>query len=202
MTFVEKHRFAGGRTEKAMLKKAWEGELFGVGMFETLAEMYPDHAEEFTACATLEWFNVHYCEPFGHAAGVHVTLEQAEKLGREGAAAARRIRSFEAMAKLTIVETKEADEIYKQLSKGAGSPELKVLGEDLLAHENALRDWMKSELDGKSDGAEKVFAYLERHGISREEAVTPRERREDVGGDTQKLVLAFFPTEDGADEAA
>jgi len=61
---------------------------------------------------------------------------------------------------------------------------------------------MQSELDGKSDGAEKVFAYLERHGITREEAVTPRKRREDVGGDTQKLVLAFFPTEDGADEAA
>ena len=61
---------------------------------------------------------------------------------------------------------------------------------------------MQSELDGKSDGAEKIFAYLERHGITREEAVTPRERREDVGGDTQKLVLAFFPTEDGADEAA
>ena len=89
MTFVEKHRFAGSHTEKTLLKIAWEGELFGVGMFETLAEMYPEHAAEFTACATLEWFNIHYCEPFGHAAGMHITLEQAEKLGREGAAFAR-----------------------------------------------------------------------------------------------------------------
>ena len=37
MTFVDKHRFEGGRTEEAMLKIVWDGELFGVGMFETLA---------------------------------------------------------------------------------------------------------------------------------------------------------------------
>jgi uncharacterized membrane protein len=202
MTFVEKHRFGGGRTEQAILKMAWEGELFGVGLLEELAEKYPDHAKEFTACATMEWFNIHYCEPFGHDAGMHVTLEQAEKLGREGAAMARHLRSFEAVAKVTIEETGEADELYKQLIKGARTAELKALGEDLLEHENAMRDWSRSELDGKSDGAEKVFAYLERHGISREEAVTPRKLREDVGGDKQQLVLAFFASEDGAEQAA
>jgi uncharacterized membrane protein len=69
-------------------------------------------------------------------------------------------------------------------------------------HENALRDWLKSELDGKSDGAEKVFAYLERYGITRKDAVVPREDREDFGGDKQLLVLAFFDTEDAADRAA
>lgn len=202
MTFVEKHRFAGGRTEQVLLKMAWEGEIFGVGMFEALAEIYPEHAEQFTACATMEWFNVHYCEPFGHDAGIHVSLEDAEKLGREGAAMARHAHSFKVMAKLTIVETKEADELYKQLAKGAGTPELKALGEDLYAHENSLRDWMQSELDGKSDGGEKIFAYLERHGITREQAVTPRKDREDAGGETQQLMLAFFASEDAADEAA
>jgi uncharacterized membrane protein len=115
---------------------------------------------------------------------------------------ARHLRSFEAVAKVTIEETGEADELYKQLIKGARTAELKALGEDLLEHENAMRDWSRSELDGKSDGAEKVFAYLERHGISREEAVTPRKLREDVGGDRQQLVLAFFASEDGADRAA
>jgi uncharacterized membrane protein len=162
----------------------------------------PEHAEEFTACATMEWFNVHYCEAFGHDAGMHVTLEDAEKLGREGAAFAGHVNSFEAMGELTIEETKEVDPLFKQLSKGADTPELKALGEDLYAHENAMRDWLKSELDGTPDGAEKVFAYLERHGITREDAVTPRKRREDVGGDSQQLVLAFFASEDAADEAA
>lgn len=66
----------------------------------------------------------------------------------------------------------------------------------------AADDWLQSELDGKSDGPEKVFAYLERHGMSREEAVTPRKTREDMGGDTQEPVLAFFDTEDAADAAA
>ena len=69
-------------------------------------------------------------------------------------------------------------------------------------HENALRDWLKSELDGKSAGAEKVFAYLDRYGITRKDAVIPREDREDFGGDKQLLVLAFFDTEDAADRAA
>jgi uncharacterized membrane protein len=201
MTFVEKHRLSGHRGEQALLKMSWEGELFGVGMFEAMAERYPEYADVCTACATMEWFNIHYIEPFGHEAGVHVSLEDAEKLGREGAAFVRHA-SFKHVAKLTIDETPEADKMYKSLGKHANSPELKALADDFYVHENALRDWLKSELAGKSDGGEKVFAYLERHGMSRELAVTPRKNREDLGGDTQELVLAFFDTEDAADHAA
>jgi uncharacterized membrane protein len=171
-------------------------------MFEEMAEMQPEHADEATACATMEWFNIHRLEDFGHAAGVHVSLEQAEKLGREGAELVHK-HSFEHVAKLTIDETPEADRMYEHLSKGAAAtPELKAFAGHLVDHENALRDWIKSELDGKSDGAEKVFAYLERNGITREVAVTPRKVREDFGGDKQQLVLAFFDTEDAADQAA
>ena len=65
-----------------------------------------------------------------------------------------------------------------------------------------MPDWLKSELDVKSDGAEKIFAYLERNGITKEEAVIPRKDREDSGGNKQQLVLAFFDTEDAADQAA
>jgi hypothetical protein len=179
----------------------WEGEIFGVGMLETMAEMYPEHADEATACATMEWFNIGRCEEFGHDAGVDVSLKDAEKLGQEGARLTRK-HSFETLAKLTIAETPAADKMYLELAKGAGTPELKAFAEDLYDHENALRDWLKSELDGKSDGAEKVFAYLERQGISREEAVVPRKDREGYGGDSQQLVLAFFGSEDAADEAA
>jgi uncharacterized membrane protein len=92
--------------------------------------------------------------------------------------------------------------MYSEMGKHTQNPELKAFADDLMLHEPALRDWLKSEQDGNSDGAEKVFAYLERHGISREEAVTPRKDREGYGGDTQRLVLAFFPNEDLADEAA
>ena len=35
MTFVENHRFKGSHTEKEILKVAWEGELFGVGLFDS-----------------------------------------------------------------------------------------------------------------------------------------------------------------------
>jgi len=149
----------------------------------------------------MEWFNVHRCEEFGHEIGVYVTLEMAEKLGREGEKFARG-HDFEHVAKTAIRETPAADALYAHLAKGARTPELKALGEDLYAHEAALRDWLQSELDGKSDDGEKVFAYLERHGITREEAVTPRKRREDLGGDTQHLVLAFFASENAADQAA
>ena len=58
--------------------------------------------------------------------------------------------------------------MYAELGKHTQNPELKAFADDLDVHEPAMRDWLKSELDGKSDGAEKVFAYLERHGISRE----------------------------------
>jgi hypothetical protein len=201
VTFVEKHRFGDGRGEKAWLKMSWEGEIFGVGMMEAMAEMYPEHADEATASATMEWFNIHVLEDFGHQAGVHVSLEDAEKLGREGAQLARR-HSFKTVAKLTAEETPAADKMYKELAKGARTPELKAFAEGLVDHENALRDWLKSEVDGKPDGAEKVFAYLERNGITRQEAVTPRKDRESHGGDTQQLVLAFFASEDAADQAA
>jgi uncharacterized membrane protein len=92
--------------------------------------------------------------------------------------------------------------MYAHLGKGDTTPEMKALADDLVAHENALRDWIKSLLDGNPNGAESVFAYLEAHGITREEAATPRKDREDHGGDTQHLVLAFFADEDAADEAA
>jgi hypothetical protein len=65
MTFLDKQRFVG-RTEHEMLKASWEGEIFGVGMMEALAKRYPEHADHATACATMEWFNVHRCEEFGH----------------------------------------------------------------------------------------------------------------------------------------
>ena len=201
MTFVEKHRFGGGRGERAWLTTSWEGEIFGVGMFEAMADTQPEHADEATACATMEWFNIHRLEEFGHAAGVHVSLEKAEKLGCEGAKLVR-THSFEEVAKLTIEETPAADKMYEHLGKDAATPELRAFADDLVAHENALRDWIKSEVDGKSDGAEKVFAYLERHGITRQQAVTPRKVREESGGDKQQLVLAFFDTEDAADQAA
>jgi uncharacterized membrane protein len=170
-------------------------------MFEAMAEIQPERADEAMACATMEWFNIHRLEDFGHAAGVHVSLEQDEKLGREGAKLVRK-HSFEKVAKLTIAETPEADRMYEHLSKGADTPELKAFAAHLVDLENALRDWIKSELDGKSDGAEKVFAYLERNGITREVAVIPRKVREESGGDKQELVLAFFDTEDAADQAA
>ena len=38
VTFVEKHRFGGERTEQALLRMSWEGEIFGVGMLEELAK--------------------------------------------------------------------------------------------------------------------------------------------------------------------
>ncbi|MDM0048842.1 DUF1269 domain-containing protein [Variovorax sp. J22R115] len=202
MSFVEKHEFAGGRTEQAMLKVAWDFEIFGVGMFEALAEMHPQHAKVLTAIATMEWFNVHYCEEFAHDAGLGLSVEQVEKLGREGAEFSRLLGSFENAARVMMVETAEAVLLYKLISKGARTPELKALGEDLQAHEPAIRDWFKSELDGKSNGGEQIFAYLERHGITREEAVIPRKRREDMGGDKQQLVLAFFANEAAADQAA
>jgi hypothetical protein len=157
MTFVEKHRFAGGRTEDALLKTSWEGEIFGVGMMEQLAKRYPEHAGHATACATMEWFNVHRCEEFGDETGVYVTLEQAEKLGREGAELVRK-HSFTTVAKMTAAETPAADKMYEELAKVAKNPELRAFAGHLDDQENALRDWLKSELDGKSDGAEKVFA--------------------------------------------
>jgi hypothetical protein len=201
MTFVEKDRLIGGRTEQAMLKIAWEGEIYGVGMFEEMAEKYPEYAEIATAVATMEWLNVHLAEDFGHAVGLTVSLKQAEKLGREGAEMVR-THSFEHVAKAAIKETPAADKLYEELGRHARTPELKAFANDLMVHEPALRDWVKSEQDGNSDGAEKVFAYLERHGISREQAVIPRKVREGYGGDAQHLVLAFFPNEDLADEAA
>src|SRR5262245_22552238 len=85
MTFVEKHRFAGGRSEAALLKIAWDGEIFGVGFCEGLSEKFPEHAEIFTACATMEWLNAHLSEDVAHDGGMHVSLEWAEKLANEGA---------------------------------------------------------------------------------------------------------------------
>lgn len=201
MTFMERNRLVGGRTEQAWLKISWEGEIFGTAMMEAIAEMYPELADKATAAATMEWLNVHLAENFGHAVGVSVSLKRAEKLARQGTQMAHK-RSLEDLAKEVMRETPYADKLYMEMGKHTQNPELKAFADDLMVHEPALRDWLKSEMEGNSDGAEKIFAYLERHGISREEAVTPRKDREDHGGDAQQLVLGFYPSEDLADQAA
>jgi hypothetical protein len=103
MTFLDKNRLKG-RTEHELLKSTWEGEIFGVGMMEAVAKRYPEYADEATACATMEWYNVHRCEEFGHETGVSISLEDAEKLGREGAEFVSK-RSFKTVAELTETET-------------------------------------------------------------------------------------------------
>src|SRR5262245_34950454 len=131
MKFAGKDRFAGRLRVQAMLRLSWEAEIFGVAMMEALAEMHPRHAEVLTACANMEWFNVGYCARFGHAAGMHVSVERAERLGRLGAATSRGLRTFDLAAKLMIVETPVASLMYQRLGKVAGTPELKTLADDL-----------------------------------------------------------------------
>lgn len=202
MTIMTKERFGEPRTEKALLKITWEGEILGVGLFETLTEMHPEHAEVLTACTNMEWLNTHLCEDFCHEAGIHITPEGAERLYGVGARLARKL-GFEGNARLLILEAAGiAGPMYKKLSEGARSPELRKFADGLFAHEYAMRDWMKSELDGRSDGGAAIFSYLERHGITREEAVTPRKQKGDAGGDRQELVLASFSNESQADQAA
>ena len=87
------------------LKIAWEGEIFGAALFEALAEKYPEHADKATAAATMEWLNVHNAEDFGHDAGLGVSLEQAEKLARQGTEMVRK-KSFEDVAKEAMRETR------------------------------------------------------------------------------------------------
>jgi hypothetical protein len=52
---------------------------------------------------------------------------------------------------------------------------LRILGTDFAEHEQAMCNWFQSVAEGKSDGAEKVFAYLECHGVSRGAALAPLE---------------------------
>jgi hypothetical protein len=165
ISFVEKHRYGSGHTEQDLLRTSWEGEIFGTALCEEIARSYPEYADPATAGATMEWFNVHRCEEFGHETGVSVTLEKAEKLGREGAELVRK-HSFKTVAKMTAAETPASDKMYDELAKITKNPELKAFAGHLADHENALRDWLKSEVDGKSDGGEKIFAYLERYDIS------------------------------------
>jgi uncharacterized membrane protein len=202
MTYRGNHQYKGVHTEQDCIKISWFGEIFGTAMYEELAVMYPDHADALNAIATMEWFNAHWLEPMAHEHGVHYSLEATEKAAREGTAMVRHMHKLDDAAKVMDVETGEAVEVFKKLSEKADTPELKALGDEFQIHEPLIRDCLKSEIAGTTDGIENVFAYLERHGITREEAVIPRKLREDLGGDKQQLVLAFFATEDAADDAA
>jgi hypothetical protein len=63
--------------------------------------------------------------------------------------------------------------MYLKMAEGASTPALKTLGSDFAEHEQAMCDWFQSVVEGNSDGAKKVFAYLDRHGVSREAALAP-----------------------------
>eukprot|EP00928_Gymnodinium_smaydae_P042759 TRINITY_DN2875_c0_g1_i1.p1 TRINITY_DN2875_c0_g1~~TRINITY_DN2875_c0_g1_i1.p1 ORF type:complete len:204 (-),score=38.88 TRINITY_DN2875_c0_g1_i1:225-836(-) len=174
LTFSDEKRILGQLRLQALLKLSWKAEYFGVGMMEELAAMFPEHRDILLACANMEWLNASFCKRFGDDVGMNVDADHAEMLMRLGAATARTLRSFNAAAKLMIIETPEALFLYERLRTLAGGTELKALADDLIEHEKAMRDWFKSENDGMSDGGRKVFEYLERHGIRRAEAILPR----------------------------
>lgn len=71
-------------------------------------------------------------------------------------------------------------------------PEPKVLGEDLIKRENAMRDWFRSMMDGKSDGAERCSPAWRATASAERTSFASRKRRKDAGGDTQELVLAVL----------
>src|SRR6516165_2437280 len=110
----EKARFAGGWAEKALLRSAWQGEILGVGLLETLAEKFPEHAKPLIAGATMEWLNVKLLEDYGHAGGIHISQEEATKLVREGAAFGRKLSSWDFICKLMIAEAKLVLPMFSQ----------------------------------------------------------------------------------------
>jgi rubrerythrin len=175
MGFVSKTRSTEAVEEQELLKASWEGEYLGVGFFQKLLEKFPEYTDELQANASMEWFNIGYCKQIAHDLGVHMTLEHAEKMQREGVAFAEKADTFEDAAKAVMEETPGTVKMYSKMAESASSAQLKTLGTDFCEHEQAMCDWFQSVVEGKSDGAEKVFAYLERHGVTREGALAPLE---------------------------
>lgn len=171
MGMIPKDRSLETNDEQELLQTTWEGEYFGTGIFLEMLEKYPQYTDESRACAQMEWRNVQWCKRVAQELDVHLTLEQAEKRMRQGAEFVRKAASFEEMATAMKKETPNTVKMYAKMAANASTEQLKKLGTDFCEHEQALCDWMVSEAEGKSDGAEKVFAWLERHAVTRKEAL-------------------------------
>lgn len=175
MGLLPKDRSPETAAEKELLKMSWEGEYLGVGLFQELLKKYPQYTDELQAGASMEWFNIGYCKRIAHELDVHMTLDEAQKMQQEGWEYVRKADTFEDVAKAVIAETPKTVKMYLKMAKEAHSAQLRALGTDFGEHEQALSDWCQSVLSGKSDGAAKVFAYLQRHGVTREAALAPLE---------------------------
>lgn len=178
MGLIPKNRSKETADEQQLILTSLEGEHLGTAFFKALLKKFPQYKDEFQACMAMEHYNIGYCKPIAAAAGVHLTVDQVEGLHQQAADIVAKFDTFEDAEKAVADETPGTVEMYMKMADGASSPELKTLGIDFAEHdehEQAFNVWMQSVVEGKSDGAKRVFAYLENHGVSREAALGPLE---------------------------
>jgi hypothetical protein len=163
--------------EQQLLLMSWEGEYLGTAFFKALLKKFPapEYKEGFQASMAMEYWNIGYCKSIAAPAGVHLTVDQVDKLEQQAADMVAKFDTFEDAEKAVADEMPGTVKMYMKMADGASSAEVKTLGIDFAEHEQAFAAWMHSVVEGNSDGAKRVFAYLENHGVSREEALTPLE---------------------------
>jgi len=146
-----------------LLRSAWEGEVLGRSAFTALHDVLPDDASLWRRLALLETTMESMCERVGRAHGLTIdaaTLEAAGAGSGAGTGPAQRddtIRMVLGVAARALLG-------YRSLA-GLLSAEDAWLGDELVAHEQALVADLEAALAGEAGGERLTLEFLERHGV-------------------------------------
>lgn len=144
-----------------LLKKSWEGEILGRTFFAALDGPYPEDRRLWEMLTALETTMEALVAPVAQAHGLAVDAAALEASGRElaeGSAGGR-----DELFKGTLTVVAEFLDIYRELTNLLPEDEA-WLGDELVAHEQALASYIEHELEGRPGGEVRVVQFLERHG--------------------------------------
>ncbi|MHB8682167.1 MAG: hypothetical protein ACYDA2_08750 [Acidimicrobiales bacterium] len=147
-----------------LLERSWEGEIVGEAFFSRLADVQPADAGIWAVLARLEQTMGALIAPVARAHGVHVDTAVASKAGRDLADGLHDSTRDEILrGGLLVVE--EFLALYRLLCGLLPETE-RELGDELVAHEQALAACFEAMLAGTPDPIAAVGAFLARHGAA------------------------------------
>ena len=145
------------------LEECWAAEESGVTYYETLADRFPEHRQDFEVLALVERTTRDLIEGVAHRYDVSIDQADAERIGAE---VAQLGTNWAEVLEKALSYTPETLRMYENLAHVLPEDDAFV-GQAIVEHERAQIVLFESVIAGKPDDWSAIDAFLERHGVRR-----------------------------------
>lgn len=148
-----------------LLRRSWEGEVLGEAFFASLTDVLPEDSAAWATLSRLEGAMAALIAPVAEAHAVHIDADAASASGRELAESLRATSRDDVLRGGLALVDNEFLPMYRRLGEILADSE-RWLGEELVAHEQALASCFSNMLAGEPRPAQAVEGFLARHATA------------------------------------